>query len=112
MVIEIITAVSSLILGIFGKSYWDNRTVRSNNETKKDLKKLQLEKEEQDILLAQNKILIEKVKHLELIIERTNAYLEMLIELLRKEFKERPDIINAFEMINENLKKKASEAPQ
>lgn len=110
---EVITGIVSLFLGIFGKGFWDTRKSSSINKTKIELKELDLklksleaEKLDHDTLIDQNKKLLEKINHLEVIIEKANSSFEMLITLLKEEFKEKPHIIKAFDQIAQNLKKK------
>lgn len=114
MVNDIIISVIAFASGAGGARLFDYFKNKDNNDTKAELKALelklkqaQLDHHEQEVLIEQNKELISKINHLEVIIERANSSFEMLITLLKEEFKTKPHIIEAFDQIKENLKKKA-----
>lgn len=113
MVSEIITAIVTLVITIFGKNFWDSRKASDINRAKVEMKELELrlkqaqtDHKESETLIEQNKQLIQKINHLEVIIEKANSSFEMLITLLKEEFKGKPHIIEAFDQISSNLKKK------
>lgn len=113
MVNDIIITIVGFASGAGGIKLLDYFKNKDNNNSKEELKALELKlsqssfsHKEHQTLIEQNKQLIGKISHLEVIIERANSSFEMLITLLKEEFREKPHIIEAFDQIASNLKKK------
>jgi len=126
IVVTILTPILSFLAGIFGVQFWNTVRNRSDNATKVDLKKLEVEQQQaqqslnksQELiqnLTSQNKKLVaeiaqleQKINDLKLVVEKTLSSFEMMMLVLKDHLKDSPEVTQALAFTYEQIKKAAT----
>lgn len=106
MVVEVITGVSTFVLGVLGSKFWDNRA-------KVRMKELEIDKKSQVSINAKLSAQTEEIQKLEDEVMQLKssfnsftAAFEMFFSLVKDELKDKPLILKSLEILQADLKKK------
>lgn len=113
MVTDIIIGVSAFLSGAGGAKLFEYFKNKDNNESKIDLRKLQLKLKEQEDLIKKNEHLTNEIQNLEnemnelrTAFNNVKTAFDMFFNMIIDEIKDKPQLIKGLEMLQENLKKK------